>query len=128
MRASRPWWTRVVALVAALSVPTAARADDWLGPDKALHATVSAALSLGGQAAAISFLETAPERALFGFFTSLSLGVGKELVDGLGLGSASLKDLTWDFVGAAAGALLGWVIDTWLVTPLLESAAPRLGF
>lgn len=117
-----------LAVLVALSCSTTAHADDWLGPDKALHATVSAALSLAGHAAAIPFLETPAERAVFGVFASLSLGIGKEFVDGLGLGSASLKDLTWNVVGAVAGALLAWAVDTWLVAPLLEQVAPRVGF
>lgn len=113
---------RFVIVLALLSTP--ARADDWWGPDKALHLGVS--VGLGAAAYSIGALssEQQLDRLAAGVLGALTAGVLKEVADGLGLGQPSLKDLTWDLIGSTAGALAAWVIDRFLVTPLLEAFAP----
>jgi uncharacterized protein YfiM (DUF2279 family) len=118
----------VLAVVVLTVVAGPARADDWVGPDKALHAGVSAALVLGAHAAAIPLVDAPLDRALLGVLTSLALGIGKELLDAFGLGTPSFKDLTWNVAGAGAGLLLAWALDVFVVTPLLERIAPRFVF
>ncbi len=102
-----------------------ARADTWWGPDKALHLGVSIGLAAGATAVTAAWIEDPLERAAIGVVSSLTLGVAKELVDGLGLGAASFRDLTWDLIGSVIGASLVWVVERWIVAPLLESIAPR---
>ena len=104
------------------------RADDWVGPDKGLHFAASAGLSVLGHGLAIPLLESPLERATLGLVGALALGLAKEFVDGFGLASASLKDVTWNLGGALTGAILAWTIDTFLVTPWLEQVAPRAVF
>jgi putative lipoprotein len=111
-----------------LLTATDVRADDWVGPDKGLHFGASAGLSVLGHALALPLLESPLERATFGLIGSLALGLAKEFVDGVGLGTASFKDVTWNLAGAVTGALLAWTIDTFLVTPWLEQLAPRVVF
>ncbi len=102
-----------------------ARADTWWGTDKALHLTVSVGLAAGVTAGTAAWIESPFERAAIGLVSSLTLGVAKELADGLGLGEASFRDLTWDLIGSVIGASLAWLVERWIVTPLLESIAPR---
>jgi putative lipoprotein len=101
-------------LITMLLSTTARAADDWLGPDKAVHFGVSAGLGLGGYAAASPFLEGVPARAIAGSSFSLSLGVAKELYDLSGHGDASWRDLTWDVVGTAVGVGLAVLFDVTL--------------
>ena len=42
-------------------------------------------------------------------------GVAKEVYDRYSGGDASLRDLTWDVVGAMTGAMLSWLIDSYLL-------------
>lgn len=108
-----------------LLLSTSARADDWWGSDKGLHLGVSVGLGAAGYSVGALLSEGRVDRVAAGVLGAMTAGVLKELADGLGLGQPSLKDLTWDLIGSTAGALLGWVIDRFVVTPLLESFAPR---
>lgn len=102
-----------VALVAALAMPGAPRAqsrDDWFGPDKALHFAASVNLSLTGYAAGMRLTDDRGWRLATSLGLSLGAGITKEIVD-LGAGDPSWRDLTWDLVGAAVGALTAWAID-----------------
>lgn len=113
-----------VALVLAITaVP--ARADAWWGSDKALHLGVSIGLAAGATAVTAAWIEDPLERAVIGAVSSVTIGVAKEFFDGLGLGEASFRDLTWDLVGSVIGGALAWVVERWIVGPLLESIAPR---
>lgn len=115
--------SRYVIVLALLSTPAAA--DDWWGSDKALHFGVSVGLGAAGYSVGALLSESRIDRTAAGVLGALTAGVLKELVDGLGAGQPSLKDLTWDLIGSTAGAVVGWVIDRFVVTPLLESFAPR---
>jgi uncharacterized protein YfiM (DUF2279 family) len=114
----------VLALAACLGGATA-KADDWWGPDKALHLGVSAAIAGVGYGAAAFLSEGHVDRTAAGLLAGLGAGVLKEVLDALGTGTPSLRDLTWDLVGAVAGAALALVLDRWIISPLLEAAAPR---
>lgn len=112
-------------LFSALLTGSAARADEWWGPDKALHFGASAAIAGAGYTFASLLSESRVERCVGGLLIGLSAGIAKEVFDALGAGSPSLRDLTWDLLGTITGAALAFVLDRWLVTPLLEAAAPR---
>ncbi|MBE2249269.1 MAG: hypothetical protein IAE78_06945 [Myxococcus sp.] len=113
--------------LAAVSILVAApaRADSWWGADKALHVSLSAGLALGATAVSAAWIEGPLERAAVGAAASFTLGVLKEVADGLGLGAPSLRDLTWNLIGAVVGATAAWAVERWLVGPLLEALAPR---
>jgi putative lipoprotein len=89
----------------------ASDSDPWLGPDKALHFGVSAALAAGGYAASSAWLDRRSERALAGGAFSVTLGAGKELWDLAGHGDPSWRDFTWDVVGTAVGIALAVGVD-----------------
>lgn len=100
--------------------------DPWLGPDKALHFTLSAGLAAGGYGLAAIGTESRPVRLGIGFGGALALGIGKELYDATGAGQASGRDLVWDALGAATGALVAWGIDL-LVQTLSAPDPPAAG-
>lgn len=105
----------------------ASRADSWWAPDKALHFSISAGLAISATAVSAAWLPAPRDRAsrcAFALAATLALGIGKELADGLGLGSASFRDLTWNLAGAVVGAAAAWLFEALLVTPLTEA----LGF
>ena len=61
---------------------------------------------------------------LFGGATlALTAGAVKELLDLAGLGTPSWKDFVWDVLGAATGLLASWLVDHFIVTPLLQRPA-----
>ncbi|MFL5354969.1 YfiM family protein [Archangium sp.] len=85
--------------------------DDWFGPDKALHFSVSAGLAGVGYAGGALLFEAPEARWLTGAGVALGAGVAKELYDA-GRGSFfSAKDLTWDVLGTATGLGLSWAVD-----------------
>lgn len=106
----------------------ASDSDPWLGPDKALHFGVTAALALGGYAGSSPWLEARRDRAIVGGSVALTLGVGKELWDLSGHGDPSFRDLAWDVLGTAAGLALAVGIDSLVRaergTPAQSSAGP----
>jgi putative lipoprotein len=94
------------------SHPVAAHAqDDWLGRDKLWHFSASAGLAGAGYALSSPWLEKPGLRYAAGFSFSLSAGIAKELWDLSGHGDPSLRDLTWDVLGAAVGATLALALD-----------------
>ncbi len=100
------------ALLAMTSLAARARAaDDWYGPDKALHFGVSVGLSAGGYAASALVLDRRWQRSVAGAGFSLTLGAGKELYDLSGHGDPSWKDFTWDVAGTAVGVGLALLVD-----------------
>ncbi len=114
--------SRLAVAVCLLLAPAARADDDWVGADKALHFSVSAALAGGGYAAAAAWSDAGVDRLATGASVSLLAGIGKELWDVTGHGQGSLKDLTWDLLGAVVGLALSWAIDTYLV-PLFSRTA-----
>ena len=84
-------------------------ADPWLGPDKALHAGGSLALTLGGTAVLTEAAGLDADRAVpVAAGTALALGVLKELTDRRRERNPlfSWRDLTADAAGVALAALL----------------------
>src|SRR5262245_59599488 len=77
--------------------------DPWFGPDKALHFGASAALSAAGYGLAAARTRKTAPRFILGASLALAAGVGKELVDLRGGGTASYRDLAWDALGTATG-------------------------
>jgi len=114
-------------LLTALAPAPRVRADDddWLGPDKALHFGLSAALAAGGYGVAALVWDERWARATAGGALALFAGATKELLDLAGLGDPSWRDFTWDVIGAATGVLLGLGID--LIVSALEASPPAPG-
>lgn len=111
-----------LALLSSGRVARAQEADPWWGRDKALHFGVSASLAAGGYAVSSTVLDERWQRASAGAGFALTLGVGKELYDATGHGSASGKDLAWDAAGTAVGVALALLVDV-LITG--SSARPE---
>jgi putative lipoprotein len=109
------------ALLAALLAPLLslgpARAEDdpWFGHDKRLHFEASAALALLGYGGASLVTGDRGHRSGFATAFAIDVGIAKELWDRAGHGDASLRDLTWDVVGAATGLAVATAID-WVVS------------
>ena len=79
--------------------------DSWIGMDKANHFGVSAPLGMFGATMADKS-SVSSEQFFYGTLVGSLPGLLKEIVDIWHPGSdASLKDLAWDIVGAATGAL-----------------------
>jgi len=104
-----------------LRPPAAARAqggDDWLGRDKALHFSFSAAIAGAGYAGASLVTPDRRWRLGTGAGLAIAAGAGKEIADAYGLGDPSWKDFTWDLIGAATGLGVAWLIDHFLSAPV----------
>lgn len=85
--------------------------DPWLGPDKALHFGVSAAIAGGGYALAAPFFDDYGARAGLGAGLALSAGMTKEALDAAGFGRPSWRDVAWDVLGTAVGIGISLTID-----------------
>jgi uncharacterized protein YfiM (DUF2279 family) len=95
------------AMAAAPAVCSALDAEsDTLGPDKALHYTVSVGLTLGASFVCdvIGLDEPITLPLSIGF--AVVMGVGKETFDAIRGTGFSAADLTWDLLGIATGVLL----------------------
>jgi putative lipoprotein len=101
----------ICTLVLTLSSTTRARADDWFGPDKALHFGISLGISAGGYGASSLFVDSRVGRLAIGGAIGIGAGAGKELYDLSGHGDPSWHDFTWDLLGVATGLGLAWLID-----------------
>lgn len=106
-RASIPAATVTLALLWAAT----ANADEWWGPDKALHLAVSTGISASSYAVAAAFTERRELRILSGVGTSLLLGAAKEGYDALGYGDPSWRDFAWDALGAGVGTAIAYALD-----------------
>ena len=98
--------------------------DPWFGPDKALHFTFSAGIAAVGYGGTALFTEERGVRIAVGAGLALSAGIGKELLDLAGLGHPSWRDFAWDCAGTAVGVVLSWVVDVFIVQPLVARAQP----
>ena len=67
-----------------------------------------------GYAGASAFSKRESTRLTTGAGLALAAGTAKEVYDGYSGGDASLRDLTWDVVGAATGTVLSWLVDRYL--------------
>ena len=122
--------SRLLASGAALSLllaATPARADEWLGPDKALHFAATAGIASGAFLLGELVLDEPASRAALAANLALVAGIGKELYDLTGRGDPSLKDLTWDVIGTVAGLALGVLLERLLHHGLLRGGL-RLSF
>jgi putative lipoprotein len=121
----------VLAVTLALACSSLAQAalasdtDPWWGRDKALHFGVSAGVSAGTYAVAATQYPARYPALLWGAGVALGLGVGKEVADAAGLGTASWRDLAWDVIGTATGLLIAWTVD--LVVRGITPRHPALG-
>ena len=103
---------RIAAVVLVMALPARAfAADDWLGPDKAQHFTVSAVLCQTSYGASTFVLKRPRDRALAAAGFTLTIGAGKELFDLAGHGDPSWKDFAWDAAGTAVGLAIALAID-----------------
>ena len=108
----------IVAVIVGSSPPAHAQTGDaWMGPDKWLHFGVSTGISGASYGAAAFAFEEAHHRALLAGAVALAAGAGKELYDATGRGHASAKDMVWNALGAATGALAGYAIQRLLRQP-----------
>ena len=92
----------------------AAERDPWWGQDKALHFSACFMLAGDGYAGASVFSKRESTRLTTGAGLALAAGTAKEVYDRYSGGDASLRDLTWDVVGAATGTVLSWLVDRYL--------------
>lgn len=117
------------AVLVASSTPAHAQAkadpDPWFGPDKALHFSVSAAITGGSYGITSAFTDNLAARIAFGVGAGLLAGTGKELLDLAGLGTPSWKDFTWDVLGIAVGLGFAVTIDYAARGPSLVGAGAR---
>ena len=106
----------------------AARADDdpWLGPDKALHFSLSALIAGGGYAAAVPITDDRRWRLAAGAGLAIAAGAGKEIADRYDGGDASWRDFTWDLIGTATGVGIAWLIDRLVSRPRVHAHAAEL--
>jgi len=113
---------RILSILAGIAAPGVARAGDepWFGKDKALHASISAAIAGGTYGVSAPFFDARHPPLLLGAGVSLSIGALKELHDLAGYGDPSWKDFTWDVIGTAGGLALAWTIDL-----LVRGVSPR---
>jgi putative lipoprotein len=92
----------------------AANGDPWLGQDKALHFSACFMLAGDGYAGVSVFTKRETMRLTAGAGLALAAGAAKEVYDRYSGGDASLRDLTWDVVGAATGTVISWLVDRYL--------------
>jgi putative lipoprotein len=85
--------------------------DEWLGADKALHASASASVALLGYGGAALVTDDRGMRAGVATAIAIDVGIAKELWDLAGHGDPSRRDLAWDVVGTAAGVAIAAAID-----------------
>jgi len=87
-----------------LVAPNIALADSWTGQDKLDHFASTLLISTA--------VSVATESETLGFWSAVAVGGAKELWDRNRTGHvASVKDFTWDVVGAYVGSKFGgWVV------------------
>jgi putative lipoprotein len=120
----------LVALLIASSQPAVALAqsgDDWLGRDKALHFSFSAAIAAGGYGGAALVTPDRRWRLVTGGGLAIAAGAGKEIADAYGFGDPSWKDFTWDLIGTATGLGVAWLCDRFIWPHFGARPVPAVG-
>jgi len=77
--------------------------DSWFGVDKLLHLTVCFLLAGVGTCALVAGGMRLLNACFLAFCMTVIVGALKEVLDAMGSGDTSLKDLVADAVGAALG-------------------------
>ena len=109
---SKPFLLAASSAALLFSVARSAFAEDaWFGRDKALHFGVSAAIGGAGYGLSSLVFDDRALRVLSAAGLALAAGIGKELYDASGHGTASWKDLTWDAAGTTVGVGLCFSVD-----------------
>jgi putative lipoprotein len=67
-----------------------------------------------GYAGSSVFTKREAMRLSAGAGIAMAAGAGKEVYDRYSGGDASLRDLTWDVVGAATGTVISWLVDRYI--------------
>ena len=67
-----------------------------------------------GYAGASVFSKRETARVGVGAGLAIAAGAAKEVYDRYSGGDASMRDLTWDVVGAATGTMVSWLVDRYL--------------
>ena len=117
MRA-RAWFLLCSVRLCTCTCSVRAQSDDpWLGRDKLLHFSLELGITGAAYALSVPLVEPAWQRALLAAGVGLSVGVAKELYDATGHGDPSLRDLSWDVLGCAAGVGVALLIDLCLREP-----------
>jgi putative lipoprotein len=91
-----------------------ARADEWLGRDKALHFGASAAIAATGYGVTTAFTEKRALAFAIGGGVAIGAGIAKEGYDALGYGEPSWKDFAWDVAGTLVGLGIAYGVDALL--------------
>jgi putative lipoprotein len=92
----------------------AADRDPWWGQDKALHFSACFMVAGDGYAGTSLFSKRETTRLGTGAGLAIAAGAAKEVYDRYAGGDASVRDLTWDVVGAATGTMVSWLVDRYL--------------
>ncbi len=91
--------------------PAPSGGDPWFGRDKVLHAVASAAVQGAAHAAFRARGADYGAASRGAAAVTLTVGASKEWWDRHRGGDPSLRDLAWDAVGGAAGAVLVRQVD-----------------
>lgn len=109
----RPTCIPYAIVLLSVSVPCAAQTaeDDWLGPDKPVHAFAAGWTAGAGYAAGIELDWDPADRRLAGIGAALAASIGKEARDWTRGEPFSFKDLAADAIGIAAVVALTAAMD-----------------
>lgn len=85
--------------------------DPWFARDKALHFAASTVVGAGGYGLSSIFTDELAGRAAFGASLAIGVGIAKEAFDAAGYGDPSVRDFTWDLLGAATGVVVALTVN-----------------
>lgn len=97
---------RALVLALSLSIGGHQRGDKWLAPDKLKHFFMSAFIESASYSALRAARVNHHDALVSAAGIAVSVGVAKEIHDSWTREGFSLRDLTWDAAGTAAGAAL----------------------
>lgn len=115
-----------VVVVAALTVPSSARAQQVVHTDKLKHAGASAAIVDAVWLAAALLDQPLPVRIGASVVVGAAAGVGKELYDLAGYGTPDVDDLLFDAYGIGLGVGVALVVEV-IAHDLLQSVDEDTG-
>lgn len=95
---------RALVLVLSFSIGGHASGDKWIAPDKLKHFFVSAFVESASYSALRELRVSHHDAIVSAAGIAVSVGVAKEVHDSRTGEGFSLRDLTWDLAGTAAGA------------------------